>query len=37
MTLAAIAGFERLIDHLAPAAFLALSLTALGAMSLLGA
>lgn len=37
MTLAAIGYFERLIDRVAPAAFLALSLASFGAFALLGA
>jgi hypothetical protein len=36
MTLAAVARFERLIDRVAPAAFLALGLAPFGAMVLLG-
>jgi hypothetical protein len=36
MTLAAVANFERVIDRVAPAVFLALGLASAGAMALIG-
>jgi hypothetical protein len=37
MTLAAVANFERVVDRVAPAMFLALGLISAGAIALLGA